>query len=62
MKREVENLANNLRDLVGVISGDVVGICSENNIHIDTVVIAVWILGGAVAPLNPCYTVSELII
>lgn len=44
----------------GVKAGDVISICSENNIHYYLPVLASFFLGATCAPLNPMYTTREL--
>lgn len=44
----------------GIKPGDVVGICSENNIDFFLPVLASFFIGAACAPFNPAYTVREL--
>ncbi|EEB16371.1 luciferase, putative [Pediculus humanus corporis] len=44
----------------GIKSGDVVGICSENNLEYASVILGILIIGATCAPINPLYTISEL--
>ncbi|XP_069682667.1 luciferin 4-monooxygenase-like isoform X2 [Periplaneta americana] len=44
----------------GLKSGDVVGICSENNLDFILPVVAAYLIGATCAPLNPKYTIYEL--
>ena len=40
----------------GVTVGDVIGICSDNNLDFVLPVLAAYYLGATCAPLNPSYT------
>ena len=42
----------------GIKSGDVVGICSENNLEYASVILGILIIGATCAPINPLYTIS----
>ncbi|XP_069682650.1 luciferin 4-monooxygenase-like isoform X2 [Periplaneta americana] len=45
----------------GVKSGDVVAICSENNLDFILPVLATYYIGAACAPVNPNYTTREIL-
>lgn len=52
-------LADALRSEIGVRSGDVVGIISENRLEFPVSLFAAFLLGATVAPINLTYTERE---
>ncbi|XP_053678264.1 luciferin 4-monooxygenase-like [Anopheles nili] len=53
-------LAVCLRQQVGIRSGDVIGIVSENRLEFPAVLVGAFLLGATVAPINLTYTEREL--
>jgi acyl-CoA synthetase (AMP-forming)/AMP-acid ligase II len=43
----------------GIRSGDMIGICSENNLDFILPVIGMYFTGATCAPLNPNYTLRK---
>ncbi|XP_050068385.1 uncharacterized protein LOC126556880 [Anopheles maculipalpis] len=54
-------VAECLRREVGIRSGDVIGLVSENRLEFPTVLIGSFLLGATVAPINLTYTEREFV-
>lgn len=54
--RKSVQLAHCLQASGGVVAGDVIGLCSENRTQFPVPIIASFLLGASLAPINPSYT------
>lgn len=54
------SLAMYLQNEIGIKSGDVISVCSENRIEFFITIHAAFLVGAAIAPLNQSYIDSML--
>lgn len=56
IKTEVIRLARGMQQKLGIKSGDIISVCSENRIEFCLTFHAAFLIGATVAPLNISYT------